>query len=217
MRKTNKLNTGNNPYTKTDLESLPPGGKKIIDGLYSLLKDKDFEEITTADISKKSGVNEALIYRYFGNKTGLLFATLERENIIWFKDLNRKLMGIKGAENKLRKLIWESIFEYKENPVLAKIIFLEVRCRSAYFVSESYQSTRAYTKILRDIIDQGIEDGEITDKIPAWSIMQVILGAIEHMVIPSIIFDRNMPCEDLTEDLCNILFTGIFVKKPDKN
>ena len=50
----------------------PPGKIKIAEALRILLKEKDFNSITTADISRTSGVNEALIYRYYKDKRGLL-------------------------------------------------------------------------------------------------------------------------------------------------
>ena len=51
---------------------LPPGGIKIAMALRDLLENKDFNSITTAEIAQASGVNEALIYRYFGSKRDLL-------------------------------------------------------------------------------------------------------------------------------------------------
>ena len=54
----------------------PPGKVKIAEALKILLREKDFNSITTADISRTSGVNEALIYRYFKDKRGLLHDVL---------------------------------------------------------------------------------------------------------------------------------------------
>ncbi|MFP4453651.1 MAG: helix-turn-helix domain-containing protein, partial [Desulfobacterales bacterium] len=51
---------------------VPPGQIKIENALRTLLVQKDFNSITTAEIARTSGVNEALIYRYFKDKRGLL-------------------------------------------------------------------------------------------------------------------------------------------------
>ena len=67
--------------------SLPPGGVKLLDTLKLLLKDKEFNAITTAEIAKVAGVNEALIYKYFGSKRGLLEALLGG----YFEDLHRRV------------------------------------------------------------------------------------------------------------------------------
>jgi AcrR family transcriptional regulator len=79
-----------------------PGKIKIAEALKILLSEKDFDSITTADISRTSGVNEAPIYRYCKDKRGLLHEVLARylEDHVAKMELDRK--GIKGAANKLR-------------------------------------------------------------------------------------------------------------------
>ncbi len=54
----------------------PPGRIKIADALRFLLEDKDFGDITTAEIAKTAGVTEALIYKYFKDKRDLLYQVL---------------------------------------------------------------------------------------------------------------------------------------------
>ena len=44
---------------------LPPGRLKITQALKTLLEHKEFNGITTAEISRRAGVTEALIYKYF--------------------------------------------------------------------------------------------------------------------------------------------------------
>ena len=41
----------------------PPGKIKIADALKTLLKEKDYNSITSSEISNTSGVKEALIYQ----------------------------------------------------------------------------------------------------------------------------------------------------------
>jgi len=50
---------------------LPPGRVKITEALKSLLEEKEFGAITTAEIAKNAGVTEALIYKYFKDKRDL--------------------------------------------------------------------------------------------------------------------------------------------------
>ena len=46
-------------------KKFPPGRVKIADALRTLLEQKEFNAITTAEISRQAGVTEALIYKYF--------------------------------------------------------------------------------------------------------------------------------------------------------
>ena len=54
-----------------------------------------------------------------------------------------------------------------------------------------------------------MRNGEIRDNIPIRSLRQVVIGGLEHLCLPEVIFDRDFSADQFTEDLCNILFHGI--------
>jgi TetR/AcrR family fatty acid metabolism transcriptional regulator len=193
-------------------QSDPPGKIKIAEALRVLLKEKDFNSITTADISRTSGVNEALIYRYYKDKRGLLHDVLAKylEDYIERMELNRK--GIKGAVNKLRKLIWDMIYLHHKDRVFSKILLLEVRNFRGYWESETYQIVRQYSNSMLNLIKEGIDAGELRDDIPPSHIRQIILGAIEHLCLPGVIFGHDISPDKMTDDICDVIFEGI-VKK----
>jgi len=193
----------------------PPGKVKIAEALKILLREKDFNSITTADIARTAGVNEALIYRYFKDKRGLLHDVLAEylEDYIEKMEFDRR--GIKGAANKLRQLIWDTIYLYQKDRVFAKILLLEVRNFSGYFESETYQIVRHYGKALLNLIKEGVASGEFRDDISPSHIRQIILGCIEHLCLPAVIFHYDISPDKLTADICDVLFEGI-VKKTNK-
>jgi AcrR family transcriptional regulator len=187
----------------------PPGRIKIANAFISLLEQKDFGAITTAEIAKRAGVTEALIYKYFEDKRGLLHQVLKEYLEQYLVQFERDLKGIKGALNKIRKLIWGHISVYSANRVFAKILFLEVRNHLDYYSSDTYQLIRAYSKILLEIIEEGVRDGEIRSDIPPKLIRQVIFGSIEHVCLTGVIFRGEISPDDLTDDLCKFVFRGI--------
>ena len=193
-------------------QSDPPGKIKIAEALKSLLREKDFNAITTADISRTSGVNEALIYRYYKDKRGLLHAVLAKylEDYVVKMESDRK--GIKGAANKIRKLIYDTIYLHQSDRVFAKILLLEVRNFSGYWESQTYQIVRHYGKSLLDLIKEGIDNGEFRDDFSPSHIRQIILGAIEHLCLPAVIFQYDISPDEMTDTICNVIFGGIAKK-----
>jgi TetR/AcrR family fatty acid metabolism transcriptional regulator len=189
--------------------SPPPGQIKLVDAMRELLRDKDFNSITTAEISRTAGVNEALIYRYLKDKRGLLHEVLTKYWDEFTTKIEMDLKGIEGALNKLRKLIWCHIDIYDRDRVIAKILLLEVRNFQGYFESETYQVVKRYAGLLLSIIREGAENGEIRDDISPPRIRDLILGGIEHFCMASVIFRRGMNTESLTDDLCKLLLDGI--------
>jgi AcrR family transcriptional regulator len=205
----NKSKGVERPSLRTKVQSYPPGHIKIVEALRSLLMEKEFSAITWSDIAQTAGVNEGLIYKYFKDKRNLLHKVLEE----YFKDylakLENDLKGIDGALNKLRKLIWSVINTSNEDRVFAKIIFLEVRNFPGYFESQSYRLVQDYAQMIKELIEEGIRTGEIRKDISSWHLRQIILGSIEHLCLPGVIFNQEINPDVLTEELCRILFTNI--------
>jgi AcrR family transcriptional regulator len=187
----------------------PPGRVKIAEAVRSLLAEKEFGAITTSEIAKKAGVTEALIYKYFQDKRDLLHQVLREYLEDFLSNAEMDIKGINGALNKLRKLIWSHINMYAANRVFARILLLEVRNYPDYFKSDAYQIVRRYGKIVRQIVIEGIEAGEIRSDISVWAIRQTILGGIEHVCLPGVIFNRDIQVDKLTEELCELIFNGI--------
>ena len=187
----------------------PLGREKIKQSLISLLAKKEFSAITTAEIAKNAGVTEALIYKYFKDKRDLLHQVLSEYMEQFQAEVEHGLRGIKGALNKLRKVIWLHIYVYATNRVFAKILLLEVRNYPEFFTSHAYELVRKYSNIVLAIIDEGIEAGEIRSDLPPRTLRQSILGCIEQACLTEIIFDRAISPDDLSEDLCEFVFNGL--------
>ena len=199
-----------NDLSKMKSEKPGPAGKvKLAEALRQLLEQKDFNSITTANIAKTAGVNEALIYRYYGDKRGLLHHLLSDYLDSFIKIIAVDLKDIVGVVNKLRRLIWTHIYLYNHNRVFAKILLLEVRNFPGYFSSETYHTVKVYAKMILELLEEGVENGEIRDDISTALMRQFILGGIEHSCLPSIIFNREMDIDLLHGELCSAVFKGI--------
>ncbi len=190
-------------------QSSPPGRIKIMEALRSLLEDKEFTAITTAEIARTAGVTEGLIYKYFQDKRDLLHQVLAEYVERFVAQIEMDLKGIKGALNKLRKIIWTHFYMYAADRVFARILLVEVRNVPDYFQSDAYAIVRRYTDLLGSIIEEGVAEGVIMDDVPVASIRQVVLGGIEHLCLRHVIFNREIDPDQLHNDLCEILFRGI--------
>ena len=188
---------------------LPPGRIKIMEALKTLLEEKDFGAITTAEIAKNAGVTDALIYKYFKDKRDLLHQILSDYLEQYRTQITHDLRGIKGVFNKLRKLIWSHINVYATNRVFAKILLIEVRNYPDYYKSETYERVKEYSDIVLNIIEEGVQNKEIRDDISPKLMRYGILGSIEQVCLTGITFGREIDPDGLTEQLCTFFFKGI--------
>jgi len=195
---------------------MPPGRIKIMEALKSLMKEKNFEAITWMEIAKTAAVNEGLIYKYFRNKRNLLHEVMEEFQYEFFTLLYQELEGVEGALNKIKTFIFSTLKYFQHSRLYVRIILIEVRTYPDYFKTESYEKMRIYVNALKSFIREGVQNGEIRDDIPIQRISQMILGIIEHMMLPKLIFEQPMDFEGITEDICKFVYMGIEKKKNSK-
>jgi AcrR family transcriptional regulator len=204
-----QLSVKKNESKQQGSRPLPPGRIKIVAALKVLLEEKDFGAITTAEIAKNAGVTEALIYKYFKDKRDLLHQILSDYLEQYRAQITHELKGIKGVFNKLRKLIWSHINVYATNRVFAKVLLIEVRNYPDYYKSETYERVKEYSDIVLKIIEEGVQTKDIRNDISPKLMRYGILGSIEQVCLTGITFGREIDPDDLTDQLCEFLFTGI--------
>ncbi len=187
----------------------PPGRGKLASALRTLLKSKDFGSITTSEIAQESGVNESLIYRYFGNKRGLLHGVVSDDLQRFIDEVMVDLNGVLLASEKLRRVVWNTINFYKQDRIFARILLLEVRSHKNYFKSKTYRTVKIYSQLIIDIIQEGIDSGELKSDISPQLLRQILLGSIEHLIMPAIIHNGPIDVDQLQEACTCSLFSGI--------
>ena len=201
--------TANDSAKKSKTKHLPPGRVKIMQALKLLLEKKEFSAVTTAEIARQAGVTEALIYKYFKDKRDLLHQVLREYLERYQVQVENDLKGIRGALNKLRKLIWFHINVYATNRVFAKILLLEVRNYPDYYKSETYELVKLYSDTVLRIIEEGILTREIRKDLDPKFIRLAIIGSIEQVCFSGVVFGREISPDDITENLCKFIFKGI--------
>jgi AcrR family transcriptional regulator len=194
------------------MQSNPEGKIKLAIGLEKLLENKNFNSISTAEIAKVSGVNESLIYRYYKDKRGLLYYILAEHQKESLQQVYSDLSTITNILGKLKKLIWRTLHNWNKDRVHAKILLIEVRNLQGYYESETYSIVKEYCQLIKSLIKEGIKNGVIRKSVSPWFLMQIILGSIEHVVLPSLLFDREYDVDQFTENIFQMVFNSVLTK-----
>ncbi|MFH0822880.1 MAG: TetR/AcrR family transcriptional regulator [Pseudomonadota bacterium] len=189
--------------------AVPPGGMKLMEALKSLLAEKSFDAITTAEISRTAGANEALIYRYFKDKRGLLHKVLAEYTLEHLLQITHAVDRVQGALNKLRALMKGTISFHKKNRVFSQILILEVRNYPGYFESDAYELVKQYARLIDKIVEEGVRNGEIREDISLPYVKDVIVGSIEHACLRSVVFNRDFDEELLAQNLTEMVIGGL--------
>jgi AcrR family transcriptional regulator len=192
-----------------ETQSHPPGRIKITEALRTLLTQKDFNAVTTAQIARTAGVTEGLIYKYFRDKKDLLHQVLAEQFRRFLEQVEQDLDTVEGALDKLSMLILSSLKSYANHRVFARMLMLEVRSAQEFFESRAYTMVRKYSAIIMEIIHQGIETNQIKAETDPDVLRQLVIGSIEHACMGALIFDKEIDPIKTAQKLTQIIFKGI--------
>ncbi|MCG8563671.1 MAG: TetR/AcrR family transcriptional regulator [Desulfobacterales bacterium] len=193
------------PKQKTN----PPGRIKIMKSFTTLMAEKDFHSITTAEIASNAGVTEGLIYKYFKDKKDLLYQVLGDHFRTFLARVEARVARKNSCIDQLADFVEVSLESYADNRVFSRILLLEVRNSPAYYESVAYQMVKGYSGLLLGIIEDGIQDGELKPGTDAGLLRRVTLGAVEHACLGDIIFGREFDHKGVAAGICNIVLNGV--------
>jgi AcrR family transcriptional regulator len=153
---------------------------EILAAARDLFCEKGYEQVAVSEIAASIGVVEGTIFKYFATKRELLLKVLEHWYEEMFGDYARDLAGVSGQRAKLHLLVWRHLRSVRDNPLLCRLMFREVRSEQDYRGSDLHEMNRRYTQFLLDVIQAGIESGEFRADLPAPLLRDLVYGGIEH-------------------------------------
>ncbi len=172
---------------------------------------------TVADIAKEAGVGDATIYEYFKNKEDLLLAIPEEGLNTFLKSLDDHLQGIRGPENKLRKLVWHHLNFSRNDKDYTSVLLLELRPNRSFYRSTAYQLIRDYNRRLMGIIEEGKKEGVFREQVNSHLLRNMILGAIDHLAYPWLLLKKEIVLTEYADDLTDLLMAAAGRKEEEKS
>lgn len=183
--------------------------RRIMESAEELFASRGFHQTTIADISLHSGVHEASIFQYFKTKENLLVSIPERHLKRTLADITEHLQGMKGAEPKLRKLMWHQLRDLSVNRAYTSILLLELRTLPAFYSSPAYEMIRKYSGFAADAIREGIRDGDVDSHPEPILVLEMIFGAIDSVVLRWLFFDDAYDPGAVADELCALVMAAI--------
>lgn len=183
--------------------------QSILQAALEIFAAKGFERATMDEIAVRAGVAKGtLFYRYQSKEE--LFISLIRDAVDRFtENVSSQTKSLTDVVSRLKKSIEIQTRLSYQHPKFAKLLLSEVwgkQERQRLF----RESLNRYLQFLRDMIDQGIEQGElrITDSaLLATSIFGMTAAASLHLLVS----EQELQVEHTIEELQNYMLKGILV------
>ncbi len=177
----------------------------IIESAERIFANRGFHDTTIADISNDSGVHEASIFQYFKTKENLIVTIPERHLTETLAGITEHLQGMKGAESKIRKLIWHQLRDLSVNKDYTSILLRELRTLPAFYQSQAYEMIRKYSVFAAEAIREGIRDQEVDPEIEVILVLEMIFGAIDSIVLRWLFFGDPYDPNEAADALCSLI------------
>ncbi|MGB9617896.1 MAG: TetR/AcrR family transcriptional regulator [Desulfomonilaceae bacterium] len=182
----------------------------IIESAERIFAARGFHDTTIADISQDSGVHEASIFQYFKTKENLIVTIPERHLKETLEGITEHLQGMKGAEPKIRKLLWHQLRDLSVNKNYTSILLRELRTLPAFYKSPAYEMIRQYSAFAAEAIREGIRDQEIDPGIEVILVLEMIFGAIDSIVLRWLFFGEPYDPNEAADALCSLIKAAIW-------
>ncbi len=160
-------------------------------------------------------MHEASIFQYFKTKENLIVTVPERHLKETLAGITEHLQGMKGAEPKLRKLIWHQLRDLSVNKNYTSILLRDLRTLPAFYQSPAYEMIRRYSSFGADAIREGIRDGDVDPEIEPVLVLEMIFGAIDSVVLRWLFFDDAYDPTDVADQLFSLIKAAIW-KRDEK-
>lgn len=180
----------------------------------AVFKEKGYADALTSEIAERAGVVEGTIYRYFANKRDLLLKVVEQWYAEMISDYDQQLARIHGTRNRLRFMIWRHLTVIHQEPVLCRLVLLDLRADPAYRETSVFGMNRQYTLRTSEIIEAGIASGEFRPGIAVPLVRDMIYGGIEHHTWAYLRGEGDFSVDGIADVLTEMIYRALAAPRP---
>jgi AcrR family transcriptional regulator len=177
---------------------------RLLDAWSELVMTRGYEGASLADVAAKAGLARTAIYNYFPDKDSLLFAWTDREVHRTLAILEQEIADSPTYAEKLRAFIRLQLVDFASRhlpPGHEVIQFLQ---------PETYHRFMAHIepveRVLRSIIDEGIQSGEFVDTDPE-AMVPMVMACIGSERAP--LASRTHAVDDATERVASFVLRAL--------
>lgn len=182
---------------------------EILQVARELFSDKGYEHCSMAEIAARVGVVEGTVYKYFESKRELLLTMLGDWYEGMFGDYAEDLRGVHGTRARLQFLIWRHLHTLHDHPDLCRLTFNEFRVEKDYHGSALQKHNRRYTELLVQVLQEGVNAGDIRADLPVSLLRDMIFGGIEHHCWPWLCGHGSLDIDAVAEQVASLLWQGM--------
>lgn len=181
--------------------------KRIEAAVLDLFAEREFHRVKLAEVAGRAQVSLQTIYKYYGSKETLLFATLDSQLGELAGRMIDHLQGIEYYKDRLRKVFWLMLDYIERRPQVAQIIMSSVYL-DAWRRDDTFRQAELMAVFLR-VLGEGRAQGELTDEVDEKDLLDVFLGVAMRSITMWLVRGRSEPLAAKAPALFELIWRAI--------
>ena len=190
------------------LSKLDPAARARIEAAaLELFSEREFHRVKLINIARDARISLQTLYKYYGSKKAVLFASLDT----WLSEMATRLIdhlqGIENFEDRLRKVFWVLLDYFERNPKVAQIILSSVYL-GTWGDDETFRQP-ALMSVFLGVINEGRARGILTREVDEIEISDFIWGVANRTVGMWLLRGRKTPLAAKAPAMFNMVWRAI--------
>ncbi len=165
-----------------DVKRDPQRKEKIIGVAMEIFSGRPYHQVTMDEIARRAGVAKSTLYYYFPSKEAL-YATLLHEGLnLLLRELKDQFRDESPLEN-LKQFIKKMVLFFLEHREALVVLQSEESALYNKRLEECYKQYCSIKEVLTNIIQEGIEKGELRGDISPRMAAHILIGMIKEPVL----------------------------------
>lgn len=173
----------------------------------------EFHRVNLIDIARSASVSLQTLYKYYGNKETLLFATLDR----CLQQLEARLVdhlhGIADCKERLRKVFWIILDFTEAQPDVIQMMMSSVYL-ATWHQQDSFRNPLLFDPFLK-VLREGRECGVLNDAVDEKILLDFILGVVFRLAQMYVHRGRKQSLTAQSDALFEMLWRAIANPAPN--
>ncbi len=165
--------------TKADCRS------KLMEVGTQLFAERGLNGVSIRELSHAAGASISMVSYYFGGKEGLYSAVLQ-EQFACFDQIEEIMQQQAGPVAMIESYIRWTIQRHRDNPHLLRFYTSELTNPTPYFSSIASPAISKVIRILVEIVDEGIRQGQFRQDIHAANAVLALAGMVNYFFLSTL-------------------------------
>ena len=190
------------------MRSLPAGMREKVLAAAELFAEQGLDATKMEDVASATGVPKATLYYYFEGKQDILAFLFSEVLDEVARAIDEALQAEGTAADRLRLAIVAHLRIFERLPAASRALQLDLgRAARTPLIDERIEA--AFRAPVRQLLDEGAEDGSLRRVQHPRIVAVAILGAVTTVGINAVATVRTRPIEEIADDLIDFVLAGV--------